>query len=184
MRGDDKITVEARAARWFTPLSGSSLNYDFSFNRPTWMVDVTGWRENFGASASVILFNTTFVPGRTEPYFQPNTLMYEVAGRYRFTGTPVQVVAGYRGIGQADVNFATAGVALGRTLEEQQMWLQARAQAGVSPQGAYFMEGLAGVAFDFDPLVLDLSFRHLTLQTANDPTLHLNGPILGLRYRW
>ena len=50
--------------------------------------------------------------------------------------------------------------------------------------GAFFVEGVAGVAFDFEPFVLDLSFRHLTLQTPNDPILHLNGPVLGLRYRW
>lgn len=173
-----------RAARWFTPQSGSSLNYDFSFARPTWVVDATAWRENWGSSASLILLGETYVPGRTTAYFQPNTPMVELAGRYRFTGTPVQVLAGYRGLGLADVNFGTAGVALGRTLEEQQMWLFGRAQGGVGGQGAFFVEGVAGVAFDFEPFVLDLSFRHLTLQTPNDPILHLNGPVLGLRYRW
>lgn len=184
MRGEEAIGFEVRAARWFTPLTGGSLNYDFSFARPTWQVDATAWRDTWGTSASLVVFNTTFVPGRTEPYFQPNTFMYEFAGRYRFTGTPLQVFAGYRGLGLADVNFGTAGVSLGRTVEEQQLWLLGRAQVGVSPQGAYFVEGLAGVAFDFDPVVLDLSFRHLTLQTPGDPQLHLNGPVLGLRYRW
>lgn len=178
-------TLEVSVGTWMVPGNAGSLNYDFTFQRPTWTADATLWWQNWGVGGNVTMFNTTYADFQATPYFQPNTYMYDALVKYRFDRGYYHVFGGYRGIGQGNVNFGTAGLGLERPLAGDWLWLRAKGQGGYSPTNAWFLDGEGGLALRFDPLSVNVGFRHLALQAVStDPVFHLNGPTANIQVRF
>jgi peptidoglycan hydrolase-like protein with peptidoglycan-binding domain len=184
MAPTNQPTVELGGGTWFVPGAAGGTAYDFSFARPTWTGDATLWLGDVGIGGDLTVFNTTYAAFRTTPYFAANTMMYDGLLKYRFDRGFYQVFAGYRGIGQADVNFGTLGLGLERPLVGEWLWLQAKGQGGHNFATSYFLDGQAGLELRLAPVALDLGFRHLLLQAGADPQFNLNGPTAGLKIRF
>lgn len=178
-------TLEVSVGTWMLPGNAGSLNYDFGFQNPTWTADATLWWQNWGVGGNVTMFNTTYAVFQAAPYFQANTYMYDALVKYRFDRGYYHVFGGYRGIGMANVNFGTVGLGLERPLAGDWLWLKAKGQGGYSPSAAWFLDGDAGLSLRFDPLSVNLGFRHLALQAVStDPVFHLNGPTANVQVRF
>ena len=173
---------EMQANNWMVPLTAGATSYDWTFSRPTWNGQATAWFGDYGVGAEVTNFNVTYVNYRDPsvgPYFVPNTAMYDLNARWRLDKGAYQVTAGYRGLGQANVNFAALGGVWDRALWSTWLWSRVSAQMGHNLQDSYFVDGRAVLSIRLDPLVAEIGFRHLTYQNRSDPALHLNGPVVG-----
>lgn len=178
-------TVEVGVGTWFIPANAGSMNYDFSFQKPVYTLDATLWFWSLGLGGSLTSFNETFVTWRPNAYFQPNTYMYDGLLKYRFDNGFYQLFAGYRGVGQADMNFGTVGLAMERPIAGDWLWLDAKAQGGYGLNNAYFMDGSGGLQLRFSPVAVKLGFRHLSMNTGVDPEMfNLNGPTASLNVKF
>jgi peptidoglycan hydrolase-like protein with peptidoglycan-binding domain len=173
---ENRPTLELKGGDWMVPLNAGSLNYDYTFTRPTWTGEADLWLGDVGVGADVTDFNSTYTNYRTSQYFAPNTMMYDGLLKYRFDHGYYQVFGGYRGIGLGDVNFGTLGVAMSRPLVGNWLWLNAKAQGGHNFAGSYFLDGAAGLGLRVSVLELDLGFRHFAYQNQADPLFNMNGP--------
>ncbi|HEY9720794.1 MAG TPA: peptidoglycan-binding protein [Oscillatoriaceae cyanobacterium] len=174
-------TLDVSVGSWFVPANAGALNYDFSFQRPTWTADAALWWGNWGLGGDLTVFNQTFVTFKPNPYFMANTYMYDALLKYRFDNGFEQVFAGYRGIGVGDLNFGTVGVALDRPLWSDWLWLQAKGSVGSNFGNAYFLDGNAGLALRVNPLSLEVGFRDLALESGADQLFNINGPTANVR---
>lgn len=181
---ENRPTFELSAGTWFLPGPAGGAAYDFSFQRPTWAGDATVWLGDVGIGGGATVFNTTYATFRTAPYFAANTMMYDGQLKYRFDRGYYHVFAGYRGLGQGDLNFGTLGLGLQRPLLGEWLWLAAKATGGHNFGNSYFADGQAGLELRFNPLSLELGFRHLMLQAASDPQFNTNGPTAGIKLRF
>jgi hypothetical protein len=180
----NRPTLELGGGTWFVPGNAGGTAYDFSFARPTWTGDATLWLGDWGLGGNLTSFNTTYATFRTAPYFAANTLMYDALVKYRFDQGFYNVFAGYRGLGQGDLNFGTLGLAMDRPLAGEWLWLQAKAQGGHNFSTSYVLDGQAGLELRFNPVALNVGFRHLLLQAGTDPQFNLNGPTAGVKIRF
>ena len=181
----DAGVLELSAGRWFTPSGAGAVSYDFSFQQPTWMVDATFWRENIGLTAGFTLFNTTYAAFRSEPYFQPNTFMYDLLARYRKEHSPYEIFGGYRGLGVGDVHFATIGAGFEHPLMADLVTFRGTLQSGGGlGMTSIFFDAQGAVVLNVAPFGLELGFRHFTLQAAGDPVFNINGPTAQIRYQF
>lgn len=181
---ENRPTLELHGGNWAVPLNAGSLNYDLAFARPTWVGGGTLWLGDVGLGGEVSMFNQTYVDYRAAaagPYFMQNTAMYDALAKYRFDRGFYQVFGGYRGIGRGNVNFGTLGVAMDRPLFGNWLWLQAKAQGGHTFASSWFADGRAGLGLRFDPLSVELGFRHFAYQNQAEPMFHLNGPVAEVR---
>lgn len=173
---------EMQAGNWMVPLTAGAGSYDWTFSRPTWGGQAAAWFGDYGVGAEVSNFNVTYVNYRDPAvgaYFVPNTAMYDLNARWRLQQGAYQITAGYRGLGQANVNFAALGGVWDRALWDTWLWSRVSGQLGHNLQDSYFLDGRAVVSLRLDPLVAEIGFRHLTYQNRSDPAFHLNGPVIG-----
>jgi hypothetical protein len=176
-------TAEGTLSTWALP-GATGQGYDLSFTRPTWSAEGALWWGDWGVGGAATAFGTTYASFQTPPYFEANTLMVDALIKRRFAGGQGQAFAGYRGIGLADVNFATLGAAWTQPLAADWLFGLAQAQAGHSFSGSYVLDGRFGLRAFLDPLTLDLGFRHMALQAGARPLLHVNGPVGGIGLRF
>jgi hypothetical protein len=106
--------------------------------------------------------------------------MYDLLARWRFERGALQAFGGYRGLGQANVNFLTGGGAWERPLVGSWLWARAQGQVGLGLGGSAFADGRAGLVFRVEPLTAELGFRHFTFRNGSEPLLHMNGPVVGI----
>jgi hypothetical protein len=172
-------TAEGTVATWALPF-GPGQGYDLSFTRPTWFAEGGLWWGNLGIAGGATAFNTTYAPFRTTPFFEATTWMVDALIQYRVGQSGTHLFAGYRGIGQADLNFATAGFAVRRAIADDWLFVSARGQGGHSLASSYVLDGRVAVEAYLEPLSLHLGFRHMTLQAGANPVFHVNGPTAGL----
>ncbi|MEB3196094.1 MAG: peptidoglycan-binding protein [Candidatus Sericytochromatia bacterium] len=175
-------SIELQAGNWMLPLTAGAGSYDWGFSRPTWNGQASAWFGNWGVGGEVTNFALTYVNYRDPvggPYFLPNTAMYDVLGKWRSDSGEYQVHAGYRGIGRANVNFATVAGVWDRPVLGSWLWTKASGQVGHNFAGSYFMDARALLCFRLDPMVAEIGFRHFSYQNQRDPLLHMNGPVLG-----
>ncbi|MEB3285521.1 MAG: peptidoglycan-binding domain-containing protein [Candidatus Sericytochromatia bacterium] len=173
---------EMQAGNWMVPLTAGATSYDWTFSRPTWNGQATAWFGDYGVGAEVTNFNVTYVNYRDPAvgaYFVPNTAMYDLNARWRFEQGAYQITAGYRGLGQANVNFASLGGVWDRALWGGWLWSRVSGQLGHNLQDSYFLDGRAVLSLRLDPLVAEVGFRHFTYQNRSDQPFHLNGPVIG-----
>ena len=176
-------SAEGSVFTWALP-GAAGQGYDLSFASPTWGAEGTLWWDDWGVGGAATVFNTTYASFQQAPYFQANTWMVDALIRRRFAAGRYQAFAGYRGVGMADLNFATVGGAWQQPLASDWLFVKARAQVGHSFSGSYVLDGRAGLHVFLDPLTLDLGFRHLTLQAGPLPLFHVNGPTAGIGLRF
>lgn len=175
-------SAEGTLGTWILPTGTGG--YDFTFSKPTAYADGSLWWGNLGVGAGVTVFNTVYASFRTTPYFQANTFMTDALIKYRFDQGRYQLFGGYRGLGMADVNFATVGFGLERPLVGDWLSLDGRAQYGNSFSGSYVVDGQLGLDAFLDPLVIRLGFRHMALQAGSNPLFQVNGPTAGIGLRF
>ena len=181
---ENRPTLELHGGNWSVPLNAGATNYDLSFSRPTWVGGGTLWLGDVGIGGELTMFNTTFVdyrPAASGAYFAQNTAMYDVLAKYRCDRGFFQAFGGYRGIGRGNVNFGTLGLGIDRPLLGSWLWLQAKAQGGHDFSASWFADGRAGLGLRFDPLEVQLGFRHLTYKNNAEPMFQLNGPVAEVR---
>jgi hypothetical protein len=175
--------AEGALSTWVLP-GASGQGYDFSFTRPTWSAEGALWWGDWGVGAAATAFGTTYASFQATPYFEANTWMVDALIKRRFADGRGQAFAGYRGIGLADLNFATVGAAWKQPVSSDWLFALAQAQAGHSFSGSYVLDGRVGLQAFLDPLTLDLGFRHLALQAGARPLLQVNGPVAGIGLRF
>ncbi|MEB3223596.1 MAG: peptidoglycan-binding protein [Candidatus Sericytochromatia bacterium] len=174
---------ELSGSNWMLPLTAGARSYDLAFSRPTWNGGATAWFGDVGVSTDLTVFNETFVNYRDPAvgaFFVPNTSMFDLLARWRFERGAWQAFGGYRGVGQANVNFLTVGGAWERPLVGGWLWAKAQGQVGLGLRGGAFADGRAGLAVRIEPLTAEVGFRHFTFRNDADPLLHMNGPVIGI----
>lgn len=176
-------TSEGTLSTWVLP-GATGQGYDTSFTRPTWSAEGALWWGDWGVGGATTAFGTTYASFQATPYFEANTWMVDALIKRRFADGRGQAFAGYRGIGLADVNFATVGAAWKQPVSSDWLFALAQAQAGHSFSGSYVLDGRVGLQAFLDPLTLDLGFRHMALQAGARPLLHVNGPVAGIGLRF
>lgn len=176
-------TAEGTLSTWALP-GATGQGYDMSFTRPTWLAEGALWWGDWGIGGAATAFGTTYASFQAAPYFEANTFMVDALIKRRFADGRGQAFAGYRGIGLADVNFATLGAAWKQPLSADWLFALAQAQAGHSFSGSYVLDGRFGLQVFLDPLILDLGFRHMALQAGARPLLQVNGPVAGIGLRF
>jgi hypothetical protein len=176
-------TSEGTISTWVLP-GASGQGYDLSFTRPTWSAEGALWWGDWGVGGAATAFGTTYASFQTTPYFEANTWMVDALIKRRFADGRGQAFAGYRGIGLADVNFATVGGTWEQPVCSDWLFASAQAQAGHSFSGSYVLDGRVGLQVFLDPLTLDLGFRHMALQAGARPLLQVNGPVAGIGLRF
>jgi hypothetical protein len=176
------VVAEGAIGTWVLPTGNGG--YDFGFSKPTFFAEGALWWGNLGIGADATIFNTVYSNFRTTPYFQANTFMTDALIKYRFDQGRYQVFGGYRGLGMADVNFATAGFGFERPLVSDWLLVDGRAQYGNSFSGSYVVDGQLGLSAFLDPLTVRLGFRHMALQAGGDPLFQINGPTAGIGLRF
>lgn len=176
-------TSEGTLSTWALP-GASGQGYDLSFTRPTWSAEGALWWGDWGVGGAATAFGTTYASFQATPYFEANTWMVDALIKRRFADGLGQAFAGYRGIGVADVNFATVGGAWKQPVSSDWLFALAQAQAGHSFSGSYVLDGRVGLQAFLDPLTLDLGFRHMALQAGARPLLQINGPVAGIGLRF
>jgi hypothetical protein len=167
--------VAARVAGWLFGSAASPLS-------PALTTEASAWLGPWGVSGSWTRLPELRVLGRTTPFFQDGTNLVDLLVRYRFERGGTQLMAGYRGVGQADAHYAMAGVGFERTLAWP--WLQVRGTGlgGIDFASSYFLDGKIGLAYDVDPLQVELGLRALLLQASTGNPFQGFGPTAGVRY--
>jgi hypothetical protein len=174
------VRFEARLGGWWMANSATPFNVA----RPSGVGELTAWYGPWGVSGGLTLLHEARLSGRTTPFFAAGTNMVDVLVRYRFDRSLTQFLLGYRGLGQADVNYATLGAAIERPLAGQWLWLQGRGQAGHNVGRSYFLDGQVALGFAYGPTRLELGLRHLLLQGTTGSPFSAMGPTLGASSRF
>lgn len=164
-------------------MPGAGGGYDFA--RPTLAADVSTWFGPWGLTTGVTVFNRTYANFRPTPFFEAGTPMIDVLLRRRVDVGAFQLLAGYRGLGRADVNFASVGFSMWRPLPVSWARLELRGLAGHNvkfgtPSRSY-VDGQALVTAYWRNAGVSLGFRHLSMMSGSEPTFHVNGPLAQLR---
>jgi hypothetical protein len=176
--------IEFGVNTWMIPSLAGTADFDFSFTRPTWVVDAAYWRGRWGIGLEAIAFNTTYAPFRTAPYFVATTPMIEGQLRHRFSGTTLEALAGLRSLGQGDLVFGTLGGSWRQPFGETGAGLTLDGRAGHNIQNSYFVDASALVSYRFRGAQAELGFRQLVLQVSGDPVVLLSGPTAGFSLRF
>lgn len=155
-----------------------------SLTRPTTNVELAAWMGPWGLSGGWTRLNEARVPGRLTPFFQPGTNMIDLLLRYRFERTQTQVVAGYRGLGQGDVHYATAGAAIERTLVPGRLTLHGRGQAGHNGANSYFLDGELTLGVPVSTASIQFGLRHLLLQGPTGSPFLATGPVAAVTLKF
>jgi hypothetical protein len=155
-----------------------------SLTRPTASAELAAWMGPWGLSGSWTRLNEARVPGRLTPFFQPGTNMIDMLLRYRFERTQTQVVAGYRGLGQGDVHYATVGAAIERTLVPRWLTLHGRGQAGHNGVSSYFLDGELTLGVPVSTASFQFGLRHLLLQGATGSPFLATGPVAAVTLKF
>jgi hypothetical protein len=174
------IRFEARGAAWLMTNAATPL----SLTRPTASAELAAWMGPWGLSGSWTRLNEARVPGRLTPFFQPGTNMIDLLLRYRFERTQTQVVAGYRGLGQGDVHYATAGAAIERTLVPGWLTLHGRGQAGHNGTNSYFLDGELTLGVPVSTASIQFGLRHLLLQGPTGSPFLATGPVAAVTLKF
>lgn len=174
------IRFEARGAGWLMTNAATPL----SLTRPTASAELAAWLGPWGLSGSWTRLNEARVPGRLTPFFQPGTNMIDLLLRYRFERTQTQVVAGYRGLGQGDVHYATAGAAIERTLVPRWLTLHGRGQAGHNGVNSYFLDGELTLGVPVSSASFQFGLRHLLLQGPTGSPFLATGPVAAVTLKF
>ncbi len=179
---ENRPTLELKGGDWMVPKNAGQLNYDTSFAKPVYTGEATLWLGDVGLSGGATLFNETWVDYRPTVYMANQTLLTDGVLKYRWDHGYYQVFGGYRGIGLADVNMGTVGMAMDRPLLGSWLWLQAKAQGAHDFKSSFMLDGQAGLGLRFNPLTVEVGFRHIAYQNGTtDPRFHLNGPVAQIR---
>jgi len=169
-----------RAGAWVLPGAGGT--YDPL--KPTMVVEGSTWAGPWGLSGTATIFNTTYVPFRATPYFAGGTPLFDVLLRRRIDAGAFQLLAGYRGLGIANVNFLSAGIAGWRPLPISWLRLEARALGGHNlgfGGSRSFAEGQALLTAHEGPYAFSLGFRHLSMFSTVEPVVNVSGPLVQVR---
>ncbi|MEB3220949.1 MAG: hypothetical protein VKS61_02625 [Candidatus Sericytochromatia bacterium] len=154
--------------------------------RPAGGVESTGWLGPWGAFLGVTVFGETYAPSRLTPYLQAGTPMVDFAVRRRLEAPGFHLQAGYRGLGLANLNFATVGLGLSRVTPWPWLRVEARGVGGHNLGGGSswrsFLDGQLLLTAHGRVLGLSLGLRHLSLMSAVEPTVSFTGPVLGVRW--
>lgn len=188
MTARDTPTLELRGGNWFLPTAAGGTNYDWGLTRPTYWGNGTLWFGNVGVGGGVTVLPQIFSNASATPLIQANTMMYDGLLKFRSSYGHHTLLLGYRGLGQGDANFGTAGYQANWPLfGTDWLWLQGRAQGGYgktngAPGMGYFLDGDAGLALRMGFLSLEGGFRHLRLDPGIPGAMvDTNGPVGSVR---
>lgn len=188
-----RTTLEIHAGDWLIPVTGfwyvpavggTTPNYDFSVLRNNLTGDATLWLGDWGIGGNLTAFNLASSPAPINlgAPGTANTFMYDGLLKYRFAWDALNVYAGYRGLNTGvGNNFGTVGVGLDTPLGVEWLRLLGNAQGGHNFSTGYFLDGQLGLGLRFNPVGLELGFRHLALQSGGSvPLVNVNGPVASL----
>jgi hypothetical protein len=117
---------------------------------------------------------------------QAGTPMLDLLVRRRLEAPGFHLMAGYRGVGLGNLNFATVG--LGATRATLWPWLRVEARGlgghnmGHGPGWRSFLDGQLLVTAHGRAVGLSIGLRHLSMMSAVEPTVSFTGPVLGVRW--
>lgn len=174
------LRVEARVSTWHMTNSVTP----FSLATTTLSGELTAWLGNWGVSGGWTSLALARSPYRTTPFFQAGTNMVDMLVRYRFERSGTQLFGGYRGLGQADVNYLSLGAAIERPIWRDWLWIRGRGQAGADLSASYYLDGQLSLGVQLPPATLDLGIRHLLLKSTDPGPFQATGPIASVRFRF
>jgi hypothetical protein len=132
------------------------------------------------------VFGEAHAPTRGEPYLQAGTPMLDLQVRRRMDAPGFYLLAGYRGLGLANVNFATFGLGAVKETAWPLLRLEARGlgghNLGLGAGWRSFLDGQLLLTLRGRSVGLSLGLRHLSMMSAVEPTVSFTGPVLGVRW--
>jgi hypothetical protein len=115
-------------------------------------------------------------------FFQANSAMWDAQLRWRFDSGHSALSAGYRMLGQSNLDFVTLGLSTRHPLAGDWLSLDARGLLGANASGGYTVDAATGLAFTLRPLTLDLGYRYMMVSRwrAGEPVYVTSGPAASL----
>jgi hypothetical protein len=176
---------------WFVPGLGGQFNSNWaSFIKYTWTGGADLWLGDLGIGGDVAMFNLNNQSFLLDPFTNVGSMMYDAMLKYRFDHGFYNVGAGWRGINQGTVsgtpitsnlNFGTLAFNVNRPLFGDHIWWNGKVQGGYNFSNANFYEGSLGTSLRFDPVALNVGFRHLVLNAQPSISTTINGPTAELQ---
>lgn len=179
-----ELPFRVETSTWIIPETAGTGVFDFSFARPTWLLNASYWRGRWGLGLEAIAFNTTYAPFRTAPYFQATTPMVEGQLRHQWPQFPLETHLGLRTLGQADLVFGMAGATWRQPLGLPGLAVSLDGRGGHNLQNSFVVDASVQLGYRVRGAEFVLGFRQLALQVSGDPLFLLNGPTAGLAIRF
>lgn len=180
-----RFPVTVSVQRWFTPATAGTSAYDWGFSRPTTMLALEGWRNDWGARVGATIFGVTSIAGQSTPYIAGGGFMGDLQARWRGAKGAdhrLSLDLGARVLNFRNVGYLTVGLDYAQPLLP---WLDLDldAMAGTNVNLAYVLDGSLALRAHRDRWGLSAGFRALDLQCGcvpPEPALGIAAPFVAV----